>query len=46
MKAIELKFEMSPGVFPTNIDASEFEAAILNLVVNAGDAVSARDEAL
>ena len=39
-EAIELKFDMSPGVYPTHIDASEFEAAILNLVVNARDAVS------
>ena len=42
-EAIELKFDMSPGIYPTNIDASEFQAAVLNLVVNARDAVSARD---
>ena len=41
-EAIELTFEMSPVVYPTHIDASEFQAAILNLVVNARDAVSAR----
>ena len=42
-EAIVLTFDMSPGVHPTRIDASEFEAAVLNLIVNARDAVPAQN---
>src|SRR5262245_36944609 len=36
---IVLDFDMSAGLFPVRVDVSEFEAAVLNLVVNARDAM-------
>jgi signal transduction histidine kinase len=42
-EAVDLSFDMSPVVHPARIDASEFEAAVLNLIVNARDAVSTQN---
>lgn len=39
-EAIGLRFDLHPALYPTRIDRSEFEAAMLNLIVNARDAVS------
>ena len=39
-EAIGLDFDLHPALYPTRIDRSEFEAAVLNLIVNARDAVS------
>src|SRR5438045_2566758 len=36
---IELRLKLDPGLDPSNVDRAQFEAAILNLVVNALDAV-------
>jgi two-component system NtrC family sensor kinase len=36
---IQLEFNLSPDLYPVRIDVSEFEAAVLNLVVNARDAM-------
>src|SRR5262249_51816990 len=36
---ITLEFELGAGVLPVRVDVSEFEAAVLNLVVNARDAM-------
>jgi CheY-like chemotaxis protein len=37
--AIELEFELDPALDPIRIDPAQFEAAILNLIVNARDAI-------
>ncbi|TXN06345.1 response regulator, partial [Methylobacterium sp. WL122] len=39
--AIELAFDLDPALDPIRIDPAQFEAAILNLVVNARDAMEA-----
>jgi CheY-like chemotaxis protein len=36
---IELRMKLDPGLDPSNVDRAQFEAAILNLVVNARDAL-------
>jgi CheY-like chemotaxis protein len=36
---VELRLQLDPGLDPSRIDRSQFEAAVLNLVVNARDAV-------
>ena len=36
---IVLEFNLNPEVYPARIDVSEFEAAVLNVVVNARDAM-------
>ena len=38
-EAIRLDFALDPALHPARIDRGEFEAAVLNLVVNARDAV-------
>ena len=38
-ESIELKLHLDPGLDPSRVDRGQFEAAILNLVVNARDAV-------
>lgn len=38
--SIRLEFELGPGQAPVMVDAARFEAALLNLVVNARDATS------
>ena len=40
-EAVELKLLLNPALHPSRIDPAEFEAAVLNLVVNAGDATPA-----
>jgi signal transduction histidine kinase/CheY-like chemotaxis protein len=37
--AIETAFDLDPGIDPIRIDPAQFEAAVLNLVVNARDAM-------
>ncbi len=37
--AVELRFDLDPGLNPIRIDPAQFEAAVLNLVVNARDAM-------
>lgn len=37
--SITLKFDLDPGVHPVRVDAAQLESAILNLVVNARDAM-------
>ncbi|HEX4930744.1 MAG TPA: ATP-binding protein [Gaiellaceae bacterium] len=39
-ESIEFELELTPGVWSTNIDRSQFEQVIVNLAVNAGDAMS------
>lgn len=39
-EAIELSFSLSPTLDPCRVDPAQFEAALLNLVVNARDAVA------
>jgi PAS domain S-box-containing protein len=39
-EAISLKFELDAGVFPIRVDPTQLESAILNLIVNARDAMS------
>jgi PAS domain S-box-containing protein len=39
-EAISLKFELDPGVFPIRVDPTQLESAVLNLIVNARDAMS------
>jgi signal transduction histidine kinase len=36
---IEVRFDVSPDACPVHIDVSEFEAAVLNMVVNSRDAM-------
>ena len=38
-EAVTLEFNLDPAVHPVNVDATEFQAAILNLVTNARDAL-------
>jgi signal transduction histidine kinase len=37
---IELRAELAPGLWPTLIDRGQLEAALMNLIVNARDAMS------
>jgi PAS domain S-box-containing protein len=39
-ETIEVKTHMAPGLWPTRIDPNEFEHAMLNLAVNARDAMA------
>jgi PAS domain S-box-containing protein len=39
-EAISLQFELDAGVFPIRVDPTQLESAILNLIVNARDAMS------
>jgi signal transduction histidine kinase/CheY-like chemotaxis protein len=39
-ESIEFELELTPGVWSTNIDRSQLEQVIVNLAVNAGDAMS------
>jgi signal transduction histidine kinase/CheY-like chemotaxis protein len=39
-ESIEFELELTPGVWSTNIDQSQLEQVIVNLAVNAGDAMS------
>ncbi|MBB5758431.1 signal transduction histidine kinase/CheY-like chemotaxis protein [Methylorubrum rhodinum] len=41
--AVELAFDLDPALDPIRIDPAQFEAAVLNLVVNARDAMEAAD---
>ena len=41
--AIELTFDLDPALDPIRIDPAQFEAAVLNLVVNARDAMDGDD---
>ena len=38
-EAIELRVELDPGVDPVRVDPAQFESAVLNLIVNARDAM-------
>jgi signal transduction histidine kinase/CheY-like chemotaxis protein len=40
-ESIEFDLELTPGVWSTNIDRSQLEQVIVNLAVNAGDAMAA-----
>jgi signal transduction histidine kinase len=40
--AVELAFELAPALDPIRIDPAQFEAAVLNLIVNARDAMEGR----
>jgi PAS domain S-box-containing protein len=52
--AVTLEFDVRPGVWPVLVDVTEFETALVNLVINARDAmpgggtirISARNETL
>src|SRR4051794_21202103 len=39
--AVTLQFDVAPDVWPVMVDVAEFETALVNLVVNARDAVTA-----
>ncbi|KAA0107799.1 PAS domain-containing sensor histidine kinase [Methylobacterium sp. P1-11] len=41
--AVELIFDLDPALDPIRIDPVQFEAAVLNLIVNARDAMEGRD---
>ncbi|MGX7705186.1 ATP-binding protein [Methylobacterium sp. Gmos1] len=41
--AVALAFDLDPAIDPIRIDPAQFEAAVLNLVVNARDAMEGRD---
>ncbi|CAO4186288.1 histidine kinase [Methylorubrum aminovorans] len=41
--AVALTFDLDPALDPIRIDPAQFEAAVLNLVVNARDALEGRD---
>ncbi|MEE7450966.1 hybrid sensor histidine kinase/response regulator [Methylobacterium radiotolerans] len=41
--AVELTFDLDPALDPIRIDPAQFEAAVLNLIVNARDAMEGRD---
>jgi signal transduction histidine kinase/CheY-like chemotaxis protein len=43
-EAISVKFDLDPGVFPIRVDPTQLEAAVLNLMVNARDAMNGRGE--
>jgi PAS domain S-box-containing protein len=43
-EAISLKLDLDPGVFPIRVDPTQLEAAVLNLMVNARDAMNGRGE--
>src|SRR5882672_7230268 len=38
--AVTLQFDVNPGVWPVMVDVAEFETALVNLVINARDAMS------
>jgi signal transduction histidine kinase/CheY-like chemotaxis protein len=40
-ESIEFELDLTPGVWSTNIDRSQLEQVIVNLAVNAGDAMAA-----
>ena len=40
--AVELAFDLDPALDPIRIDPAQFEAAVLNLIVNARDAMEGR----
>ena len=40
-ESIEFELDLAPGVWSTNIDRSQLEQVIVNLAVNAGDAMAA-----
>ena len=41
--AVELAFDLDPALDPIRIDPAQIEAAVLNLIVNARDAMEGRD---
>ncbi|MFF8800874.1 MULTISPECIES: ATP-binding protein [unclassified Methylobacterium] len=41
--AVELAFDLDPAIDPIRIDPAQFEAAVLNLIVNARDALEGRN---
>lgn len=41
--AVELAFDLDPALDPIRIDPAQFEAAVLNLIVNARDALEGRN---
>ncbi|QDI78977.1 response regulator [Methylorubrum populi] len=41
--AVELTFDLDPALDPIRIDPAQFESAVLNLIVNARDALEGRD---
>ena len=41
--AVELTFDLDPALDPIRIDPAQFEAAVLNLIVNARDAMGGRE---
>jgi signal transduction histidine kinase/ActR/RegA family two-component response regulator len=41
--AVELVFDLDPALDPIRIDPAQFEAAVLNLIVNARDALEGHD---
>jgi len=41
--AVEMAFDLDPAIDPIRIDPAQFEAAVLNLVVNARDAMEGSD---
>ena len=41
--AVELAFDLDPALDPIRIDPAQFEAAVLNLIVNARDAMEGRE---
>jgi signal transduction histidine kinase/CheY-like chemotaxis protein len=43
--AVELTFDLDPALDPIRIDPAQFEAAVLNLIVNARDAMEGREGA-
>ena len=38
--AVTLQFDVDPGVWPVMVDVAEFETALVNLVINARDAMA------
>jgi PAS domain S-box-containing protein len=38
--AVTLQFDLDPGVWPVMVDVAEFETALVNLVINARDAMA------